>query len=179
METRRFMGIATKAISMNGSFEHHLEAQRFADGVANDAARAALRGVHNLILETAGGQLRFLPERYRPVHTFDVHFFYRIVEKLFREWTDKVKLLPEIPDNRDRLLQLPEAMTLVSAMHSEAARAGLANFIGLLLATPLPVGTVVDVLFCCRLLLVLLAPDSLERILSGAAECDAFVQWPD
>lgn len=164
---------------MSGFFEHHLEAQRFADGVANDAARAALRGVHNLILETAGGQLRFLPERYRPVQTLDVLFFYCIVETLFREWTHEVKHLPEIPDNRDRLLQLPEAMTLVSAMHSATARAGLANFIGLLLATPLPVGASIDVLFCCRLLLVLLAPESLERILSGAAECEAVVQWPD
>jgi hypothetical protein len=165
---------------MNHVFEHHLEAQRYADTVTSIPARAALRGIHNLILESSGSPLRFLPERYRPVKTLDVLFFYRAVERLFTEWTDEVRELPEAPGNRDRLLQLQEAEALIPSLSTERARVGLANFISIRLATPIPAGTFIDALFCSRLLSVLLSyPGLVEGILRGETEKEAIYHWCD
>jgi hypothetical protein len=162
------------------AFEHHLEAQRYADTVTSIPARAALRGIHTLILETGGLQLRFLPERYHPIQPLDVLVYYKVVERLFAAWTDEMRRLPEAPGNRDRLLQLQEAEALIPALSTKRARIGLANFIAILLATPLPVGVVIDALYCSRLLSVLLSyPGLLERILSGEAEKDAIYHWCD
>jgi hypothetical protein len=165
---------------MSSGFEHHLEAQRHADAVTSLRARAALRLLHRLILETVELQLHFLPERCLPVHTLDVLFLYRAVERLFAEWTDEIRRLPEAPGNRERLLQRPEAEALIQTLPTERARVGLANFISILLATPIPAGTFIDALFCCRLVSVLLSyPGLLERILSGEAEKDAIYVWDD
>jgi hypothetical protein len=156
---------------MAHAFERHLEAQRYADTVTSLPGRAALRVIHTFILETAGSELRFLPERYRPVQTLDVLFFYQAVERLFAEWTDEIRRLPEVPGNRERLLQLQEAEALIPTLPTGRARVGLANFISILLATPIPAGTFVDALFCSRLVAVLLSyPGLLDRILSGEAE---------
>jgi hypothetical protein len=166
---------------MSNGFERHLEARRYADSVTSIPARGALHTIHTLILEAAGTHLRFLPERYLPVHTLDVLFFYKAVERLFAEWTDEVRLLPEAPGTRARLLQPQEAEALIPTLPTERARIGLANFISILLATSIPTGTVVDALFCCRLVSVLLSyPGLLERILSGEAEKDAnAIVWDD
>ena len=67
---------------MNHPFDHHLEAQRYADTVTSIPARGALLAIHNLILETGGMHLRFLPERYRPIQTLDVLFFYPVARRL-------------------------------------------------------------------------------------------------
>lgn len=163
---------------MNHAFEHHLEAQRYAATVNNNSARAALRGIHELILECAGMSLHFLPGRYQPIQTLDVLFFYKAVERLFAEWTDEIRILPEAAGNRERLLQLREARGLISTLPTERAKVGLANFIAILLATPIPAGTFIDALFCCRLVSVLLSyPESLERILRGEAE--EAITWYD
>lgn len=130
--------------------------------------------IHNLILETAGTHSRFLPERYLPIQTLDVLFFYKAVERLFAEWTDEAKNLPEAPGNRERLLRLQEAEALIPTLPTERARMGLANFLSILLAIPVPAGAFIDALFCARLLSVLLSyPGLLDRILSGEAEKDA------
>ncbi len=163
---------------MTHAFQRHLEAQRYADAVTNLPARAALRVIHALILETGGLQLRFLPERYRPSHTLDVLFFYQAVERLIAEWTDELRLLPEAPGNRERLLHLHEAEELIPGLPTERARVGLTNFIALLLASPIPAGTFVDALFCSRLVAVLMCyPGLLDRILSG--EPEAVYVWDD
>jgi hypothetical protein len=165
---------------MNHPFDHHLEAQRYADTVTSIPARGALLAIHNLILETGGMHLRFLPERYRPIQTLDVLFFYKAIGRLFAEWTDEPRSLPEAAGNRERLLQVQEAEALIPTLPTERARVGLANFISILLATPIPAGTYIDALFCCRLLSVLLSyPGLLERILSGEAEKDAVYVWDD
>jgi hypothetical protein len=165
---------------MSAVFEHHLEAQRYADTVTNPAARAALRGIHHLILEARGSPLRFQPERYRPSRTLDLPFFYQAVERLFADWTDEVRRLPEVPGNREQLLQLQQAEALIPALSTARAQAGLANFISIPLATPIPPGTFVDALFCCRLLSILLShPGCLDRILSGQAEKDEAYVWDD
>jgi hypothetical protein len=124
--------------------------------------------------------LRFLPERYRPIQTLDVPFFYKAVERLFAEWTDEERGLLEAPGNQERLLQLQEAEALIPALSTERARVGLANFISILLATPIPAETFIDALFCSRLLSVLLSyPGLVERMLSGEAEKDALYVWDD
>ena len=165
---------------MSNGFEHHLEARNHADALTSLPAREALCVIHRLILETVGLQLHFLPERYLPVQTLDVLFFYKAVERLIAEWTDVIRVLPEAPGNRARLLQLQEAEALIPTLPTERARIGLANFLSILLATPIPTGTFVDALFCSHLVSVLLSyPGLLERILSGEAEKDAIYVWDD
>ncbi|HTU90804.1 MAG TPA: hypothetical protein VMF69_12065 [Gemmataceae bacterium] len=163
---------------MSNGFERHLEAQRHAEAITSLPARAALRYLHRLILETVGLQLYFLPERYQSIHTVDSLFLYQAVERLFAEWTDEIRCLPEAPGNRERLLRLQEAEDLIPTLPTERARVGLANFISILLATPVPARTFVDALFCSRLVAVLLSyPGLLDRILSGEAE--AVYVWDD
>lgn len=163
---------------MSHGFEHHHEAQRYAEAITNLPARAALRFLHRLILETGGSELYFLPERYQAVHTVDVLFLYQAVGHLFAEWTDERRRLPETPGNRERLLHLQEAKELIPTLPTEPARVGLDNFISILLATPIPAEAFVDALFCSRLVAVLLSyPGLLDRILSG--EPEAIYVWDD
>jgi hypothetical protein len=163
---------------MNYAFEHHLEAQRYADITPSLTARAALRGIHTLILECAGGNLHFLPDRFQPIQTLDVLFFYKVVARLFAEWTEEIRDLPEASGNRECVLQLQEAKDLIPTLPTQRAQVGLANFISILLATPVPRGTFIDALFCCRLVSVLLSDlESLESILRGEAE--EVITWYD
>jgi hypothetical protein len=163
---------------MSHGFQHHHEAQRYAEALTNLQARAALRYLHRLILESVSLQLYFLPERYKPAHTVDALLLYQVVGRLFSEWSDEIRSLPEVPGNRDRLLQLREAEGLIPTLPTERARVGLTNFISILLATPIPAGTFVDALFCSRLVAVLLSyPGLLDRILSG--EPEAVYVWDD
>jgi hypothetical protein len=163
---------------MSHGFQHHHEAQRYAEALTNLQARAGLRYLHRLILETGSLRLYFLPERYEPAHTIDVLLLYRAVERLFAEWTEDIRSLPEVTGNRERLLQLREAEALIPALPTDRAKVGLANFISILLATPIPAGTFVDALFCPRLVAVLLSyPGLLDRILSG--EPEAVYVWGD
>jgi hypothetical protein len=163
---------------MNQGFQHHREAQRYAEALTHLRARAALRYLHRLILESGSLQLYFLPERYEPAHVVDALLLYRAVARLFAEWTDEIRSLPEVPGNRERLLQLREAEALIPTLPMERARVGLANFIAILLATPIPAGTFVDALFCSRLVAVLLShPGLLGRILGG--EPEAVHVWDD
>jgi hypothetical protein len=163
---------------MSHGFEHHHEAQRYAEALTSLPARAALRVIHTLILETGSLQLRFLPERYQSVQTVDALYLYQAVGRLFAEWTDEIRPLPEAPGNRERLLQLQAAEALIPNLPTERARVGLANFIFILLATPIPAGKFVDALFCSRLVAVLLSyPGLLDRILSG--EPEAVYVWDD
>src|SRR4051812_17271553 len=102
---------------MHHVFENYFEAQRFANAVSNVAARAALRGVHTLILEAGGAPpLHFLPERYSPIQLLDILIFYKVVERLFAGWTDEFRAFPEVPGNRDRISQLQEAKALISTL---------------------------------------------------------------
>jgi hypothetical protein len=168
------------SVTQSVAFDHHLEAQRYADTVSDSRARAALRVIHNMILESAGWDLRVLPERYQPTATLDVLLLYRAVARLFVAWTERPRNLPDSPGTRDRLALLDEAESLVHATTTERVRVGLSNFISILLASPIPSGQTVDVLFCCRLVSVLLSfPGLLDRILSGEAEKDAVYHWDD
>lgn len=90
----------------------------------------------------------------------DVLFCYKAVARLFEEWRDEIKDLPEAPGNREGLLQLQEAKALIPTLSTERARVGLTNFISILLATPIPSGTFIDAcfapvssLFCCPILM--------------------------
>lgn len=156
---------------MNHDFERHHEAQSYMESLTSLSARAALRALHNLILDTGSKHPRFLPERCQPVQTLDLLYLYRAVARLFTEWTEQPRRLPESPGNRKRLLQLPEAEALIPTLPTELAQLGLANFINILLATPIPAGMFVDALFCSRLVAVLLShPGLLDSILSGEPE---------
>src|SRR4051812_43806250 len=98
---------------MRYGFDHHYEAQLHAAAVTNRRVRVALGVVHHLLLEAGGMQLHLLPERYYPIQNFDVFYFYKTVERLFTEWTEEVRNYPEVPGNRERLLQLQEATALI------------------------------------------------------------------
>src|SRR5688572_26584952 len=113
-------------------FVRHSEAQLHADAVTHSGARVALGLVHQLILEAAGMHLHLLPERYVSIQTVDVLSIYKTVERLFREWTEEVRTYPELPSNRDRLLQLPEATALIPTLPTERARIGLTNYLSIL-----------------------------------------------
>jgi hypothetical protein len=138
----------------------------------------ALGILHHAILETGGTQLHVLPERYSPIRTLDVLYFYKTVERLFTGWTAEVRLYPEIASNQGRLVQLPEAKALIPTLPTERARVGLTNYLSILRNTPVPEGTVVDALFCSRLVSVLLSrPELLERILSGDTSWEKLNPW--
>jgi hypothetical protein len=163
---------------MSSSFQRHLEAQRFAEAIDSLPARTALGFLNRLILESVSLELYFLPERYQSLQTIDALYLYQAVGRLFAEWTDEIRRLPEAPGSRERLLQLQEAEALIPTLPTERARVGLANFVTILHATPIPPGTVVDALFCSRLVAVLLSyPGLLDRILSG--EPEAVHVWAD
>jgi hypothetical protein len=109
-----------------------------------------------------------------------LRFFYQAVARLFTEWSNEVRPLPEAPENRDRLLNLSEAKALIPTLPNDRAKVGLASFLAILLATPIPAGTFVDALFCTRLLSVLLShPGWIERALTGEAEKDEVYHWDD
>jgi hypothetical protein len=165
---------------MRHVFDRHREAQMHAATVTNIPARAALRAIHNFLLEAGGLPLHFLPERYRPVRTLDVLFFYQAVERLFTEWTDAIRKTPEAPGNRDQLLRLQEAMALIPTLPTERAQTGLANFLSILRNTPVPEGAFVDTVFCSRLLSVLLSDaELLQHVLSGEADGEEINSWDD
>jgi hypothetical protein len=153
---------------MSDGFILHREAQTYADTVTNKRARVGLGLVHLLILEAGRVQRHVLPEPYFPIQTFDVLYFYKTVERLFTEWSEGVRIDREVPGNRERLLQLPEATALIPTLPTNRARVGLTNYLSILRNTPVPEGTFVDALFCSRLVTVLLSrPELLERILNG------------
>lgn len=153
---------------MSHGFDRHLEAQRHASALTDTRARVALYFVHSMIMEAGRTRRHLLPEPYFPIQTFDVLYFYKTVERLFTEWTEEVQTYPEVPGNRERLLQFQEAQALIPTLPTEHARIGLTNYLSILLNTPVPEGTVVDALFCARLVAVLLSnPELLERTLSG------------
>ena len=163
---------------MNDRFDHHYEALRYADTLADSRARVALGIIHHAILETGGTQLQLLPERYAPIRTLDVLFFYKTVARLFTEWTEEVKSYPEVPGNQERLLQLPEAKALIPALQTYRARIGLTNYLAILRNTPVPEGIFIDALYCSRLVSVLLSrPELLERILSGDESWATLNPW--
>jgi hypothetical protein len=163
---------------MSDIFVHYREAQMYAVAVANIQARTALNAMHHLLLEVGGLPLHFLPERYRPVKTLDVLFFFKAVERLFTEWTGKVRHYPEVPGNRERLLHLEEATALIPTLPTETARTGLRTFLAILLNAPVPKGTFVDTLFCSRLLAVLFShSELLEHILSGDDSWETRNPW--
>jgi hypothetical protein len=163
---------------MSDIFDRYREAQTAVLAVANIPARTALNAVHHLLLEGAGLPLHFLPERYRPIKTLDVPYFYKTVERLFAEWTEQIKDYPEVPGNRERLLQLQQATALIPSLPTERARVGLTNYISILRNTSIPGGTFVDTLFCSRILSVLLSqPELLERILSGDNSWETVDPW--
>jgi hypothetical protein len=164
---------------MNDVFARHREAQVYAATVPG-VARAALRAIHNFILEAGGLRLHFLPERYLPIQPLDVLYFYQAVARLFTEWTDEVRNIPEAPGNQDRLLKLDEALALIPTLPTERARIGLTNFLSILRNMPVPEGRFVDSLFCSRLLSVLLSDSELlDRILSGEAGGEEINCWDD
>ncbi|MGE0529096.1 MAG: hypothetical protein AB7P49_18715 [Bdellovibrionales bacterium] len=163
---------------MSNSFERYREAQTYALTVTNISARTALHVVHHLFLEGAGLPLHFLPEQYRPTKTLDVLYFYKTIERLFTEWTGEIKKYPENPDNRERMLQLQEAKELIPTLPTEQARVGLMNYLSILRNVPIPKGTFVDVLFCSRILSVLLSqPELLDHILSGDNSWETIDPW--
>lgn len=163
---------------MSDIFARYREAKTSALAVANVPARTALNAVHHLLLEGTGLPLHFLPERYRPIKTLDVPYFYKTVERLFIEWTEEIKDYSEAPGNRERLLQRQEATALIPSLPAERARVGLTNYISILRNTPIPVGTFVDALFCSRIVSVLLSqPELLERILSGDNSWETADPW--
>jgi hypothetical protein len=150
----------------------------YAVAVADIPARTALNALHHLFLEVGGLPLHFLPERYRPVKPLDVLFFFKAVERLFTEWTGEVRHYPEAPGNRERLLHLEEATALISALPTETARTGLTNFLSILLNASLPEGSLVDALFCSRLVAVLFSrSELLEHILSGDDSWETSNPW--
>lgn len=163
---------------MSDMFVHYREAQVYASSVANIPARTALNALHHLLLEVGGLPLHFLPERYRPVKTLDVLFFFKAVERLFTEWTGEVRHYPEVPGNRERLLRLEEATALIPTLPTATARTGLTNCLAILLNASVPEETFVDALFCSRLVAVLFCrPELLEHILSGDDSWEAVNPW--
>jgi hypothetical protein len=173
------LNLPLRGNAMCAVFEHHLEAQRFADSLTELPARAALRAIHHLLLEASGLTLQFLPERYHPIQPLDLRFFYQTVERLFEEWTEQIRRRPEAAGNRERLLQLSEAEALLPTLPTKRARIGLINYLAILLATPIPAGTFVDALFCSRLVAVLLAsPEAIDGILHAKPE-DEIMHWDD
>jgi hypothetical protein len=163
---------------MSNRFDRYREAQTYALAVTSIPARTALNAVHHLLLEGAGLPLHFLPERYRPLKTLDVPYFYKTVERLFTEWMEEIKNYPEAPGNRERLLQLEEARALIPALPTERARVGLTNYLSILRNIPIAEGQFVDALFCSRILSVLLSqPELLEHILSGDNSWETSDPW--
>jgi hypothetical protein len=163
---------------MGYGFEHHYEAQIHAAAVSDPRARVALGIVHHLLLEAAGMNLHSLPERYSPIQTLDVLYFYKTVERLFAEWTEEIRNDSQVPSNREHLLQLQEVTALIPTLPTERARVGLYNYLSILRNTPVPEGTFVDALFCSRLVVVLLSqPELLERILSGDESWATINPW--
>jgi hypothetical protein len=163
---------------MSYGFNRHSEAQLYATALTNARSRVALYFVHYLIMEANGTHLSLLPERCFPSQALDVLYFYKTVERLFTEWTEERKEYSEAKGNRERLLRLKEARALISALPTERARVGLTNYLSILLNTPVPEGTVVDALFCSRLVSVLLSePELLDRILSGDESWAAINPW--
>ena len=163
---------------MSELLDRYRDAQTYALAVTNIPARTALNAVHHLLLEGAGLPLHFLPEQYRPIKPLDVPYFYRTVERLFTEWTEEIKDYSEAPGNREFLLQLPEATALIPTLPTERARTGLVNYLSILRSMPIPEGTLVDALFCSRLVSVLLSqPELIEHILSGDTRWETADPW--
>lgn len=163
---------------MSVLLDHYRDAQTYALAVTSIPARTALNAVHHLLLEGAGLPLHFLPEQYRPIRPIDVPYFYKTVERLFTEWSEEVKDYPEAPGNPECLLRLPEAAALIPALPTELARTGLTNYHAILRSIPIPKGTLVDALFCSRIVSVLLSrSELLDHILSGDNRWETTDPW--
>src|SRR5207248_8189583 len=116
---------------MSRGFVRHSEAQLHAGAVADSRARVALALVHQMILEAAGTQLHLPPERYSPARALDVLYFYRTVERLFSEWAEELRTLPEAPGNQERLIHLSEAAALVPTLPTKRAQVGLSDYLSI------------------------------------------------
>ncbi len=155
---------------MTSDWHHHKEARDYAISLKDKRARAALRGVHSLLLESSGAiPLHFLERQLRPKCPLDLRVLYPCIARLFSDWTETPRgfSLPE----KENLRQFNEAKKYISRLSSEREKVAQSNFIGILCEATLQGDEAIDLMFCCELLHPILSDDRvLDAILSGEAE---------
>ncbi|MCC9608916.1 hypothetical protein LOC68_07865 [Blastopirellula sp. JC732] len=164
---------------MNTNWLHHEEARNYAVAIEDRQARAALRGVHTLLLESCGATpLYSLERQLRPIFPLDLRVVYRCVASLFSEWKENAREAHLTKNENVR--NLDNAKEYVSRLNGEREKTAQLNFVQLLCEAALKENKVIDVLFCCELLHPILSDDdALDNILSGRAENCSVDVWQD
>lgn len=158
---------------MTVNWHHHEEARDFAISLRDKRARAALRGVHTLLLESSGTiPLNFLEHRIQPKSALDLRILYTCISHLFSEWSESKREFNQCPNAK--LTQVAEAREYVSRQKSEREKIAQSNFIAIIFQTEIQGNESIDLLFCCELLHPILSNNkTLDDILSGSAENSA------
>jgi hypothetical protein len=148
------------------------EAQTYAEGVLNRAARTTMSIVHHVLLECSGiYPMAFLSTELSPTSPTDVLVFYKSIEIMFARDSQS----PTRDDCKENLVERPEHIDvydLATQCSNVVARGLLFRWIRTIASLGSDSVVRIDVFFCCQVLALIFENDETRQRILDAKNAD-------